>query len=100
MNHIINQNEYKDSPVGRIPAGWTAVELNDLGVFSRGKGISKNEVVKEGFPAIRYAEIYTWYDIVIRKFISFVNSNSAEASKKLTKNDISSGEVNLFSSSG
>ena len=49
MNHIINQNEYKDSPVGRIPAGWTAVELNDLGVFQEEKEFLKTKLLKKVF---------------------------------------------------
>ena len=30
MNHITNQTEYKDSPVGRIPAGWQSSQLGDV----------------------------------------------------------------------
>ncbi len=76
------------------PERWTLTPLSNLGVFSRGRGISKSETVSAGIPCIRYAEIYTDYDICIRSFKSFISPVSAESSKKLNQNDI------IFAGSG
>ena len=74
--------------------GWTLTPLSNLGVFSKGRGISKSETVAAGIPCVRYAEIYTDYDFYIRSFKSFISPASAESSKKLSQNDI------IFAGSG
>ena len=38
---------------------WETKRLGDLGIFSKGKGIKRNDVSQEGYPCIRYGEIYT-----------------------------------------
>ena len=77
-----------------VPAGWISSQLGSLGVFSKGKGISKKETLPDGIPCIRYAEIYTVYDFRIKTFKSFISPITAKTSKKLTKNDI------IFAGSG
>lgn len=90
----IGQSKFKDSPLGRIPEGWEVVLLDNLGVFSKGKGISKNQLSLSGYPCIRYGEIYTNHDTVIREYFSFISPKIAEESYKIQKNDI------LFAGSG
>jgi type I restriction enzyme S subunit len=65
-----------------------------IGSFSKGKGISKNEVIEDGIPCMRYAEIYTEYDIVLKNIKSFIDEKSALNSKQLKQGDI------LFAGSG
>ena len=77
-----------------VPEGWISSQLGSLGVFSKGKGISKKETLPDGIPCIRYAEIYTVYDFRIKTFKSFISPITAKTSKKLTKNDI------IFAGSG
>ncbi|WP_417872673.1 restriction endonuclease subunit S [Xanthomarina gelatinilytica] len=87
----------KDSKLGVIPDGWKIKTLDELGTFSKGKGISKNEILEEGeigLPGIRYAEIYTMYDFYTDNFKSHVNKESAENS-----NEIQFGDI-LFAGSG
>lgn len=76
-----------------IEDGWK-VTLKDLGTFSKGKGISKAEVKKEGLPCIRYGEIYTQHDYVIRRFTSFVSAETAKSAQRLKKYDL------IFAGSG
>lgn len=73
---------------------WVEKKLGDIGTFSKGNGISKDEVLSEGLPCIRYGEIYTSYDFVINEFKSFINKESIENSRRLCENDL------LFAGSG
>jgi len=80
--------------VNGLPEDWEIVKLVKLGSFTKGKGISKGEVLDSGYPCIRYAEIYTEYNYVIKEFKSFINEESAKNSNELKQNDI------LFAGSG
>ena len=71
-----------------LPQGWEETFLGEVGEFSKGKGIAKKEVVSTGIPCIRYAEIYTDYDFVVRKVRSFITADTASNSKKLKHGDI------------
>jgi type I restriction enzyme S subunit len=92
MNY--NKTIYKDSPLGKIPVDWEVKTLGELGTFSKGKGILKEQVISEGLPCIRYGEIYTTYDFIIRDFKSFINEDVAKESKEIKRGDI------LFAGSG
>lgn len=71
-----------------IPDGWHEVKLADLGVFSKGAGILKDEVLDSGNNAVRYGEIYTRYDFKIKKIHSFISDEVAAGSKKIKYGDI------------
>ncbi len=77
-----------------IPEGWNIFRLGDLGKFSKGKGILKEQVIPEGLPCIRYGEIYTTHDFIIKDFKSFISEDVAIESKEIKKGDI------LFAGSG
>lgn len=85
---------YKQTDVGVIPEDWDLRRLGDLGVFRKGKGIKKDEVISDGLPCIRYGEIYTHYNNIIRKFNSFISEEVASQSQKIKKGDL------LFAGSG
>jgi len=70
------------------------VRLSELGELLKGKGIPKSDVRNEGFPCVRYGELYTKHHRVIRDFHSFIAEEDRSKSFKLKKNDI------LFASSG
>jgi len=80
--------------MSKLPEEWEEVKLSELGSFSKGKGISKSEIIDNGLPCIRYAEIYTDYDFVIKDFKSFISEEVAKNSVELKQNDI------LFAGSG
>ena len=54
---------------------WYEVKLNDIATFSKGKGISKNDISDEGIECIRYGELYTKYGEMIYKTESKTNLN-------------------------
>ncbi|MCB0539455.1 MAG: hypothetical protein KDE33_18215, partial [Bacteroidetes bacterium] len=60
-----------------IPIDWTIIQLGALGTFSKGKGILKEQVISEGLPCIRYGEIYTTHDFIIKEFKSFISGDVA-----------------------
>ncbi len=85
---------YKQTEVGVIPEQWEVKQLGEVGSFSKGKGIRKDEVVANGVPCIRYGEIYTHYNDYVPGFFSFIPPEVANKSKRLRKGDL------LFAGSG
>ena len=90
MNNSKNIKPFNDN----IPYGWVEGTLGNLGVFSKGKGILKEQVVSVGFPCVRYGEIYTTHDYIIKEFKSFIPNEIAKESKEIRRGDI------LFAGSG
>lgn len=80
--------------IGKIPSHWEIKRVSNFGVFSKGNGIKKDEVKIEGFPCIRYGEIYTKYDRIVYNTISFIDEETSTKSVKINKGDI------LFTGSG
>ncbi len=81
----------------RLPgftADWKEVRLGDLGSFSKGAGIKKDDVVSAGVPCVRYGQLYTEHDSVIRSVRSFVSTKVASTSRPLVVGEI------LFAGSG
>ena len=72
----------------KIPRNWEVAFLGNLGEFSKGRGISKNDTSSRGIPCIRYAEIYTDYDYVIKRFRSFISKDKVSTTKRVKENDI------------
>ncbi|MCF4174468.1 restriction endonuclease subunit S [Vibrio sp. McD22-P3] len=53
---------------------WEEKKLGDVATFSKGKGISKADIVEDGAtPCVRYGELYTTYNEVIEKIKSKTN---------------------------
>lgn len=77
-----------------IPQGWSVKSLGQIGVFLKGKGIAKTEIVETGKPCIRYGEIYSEYNYFVEEFKSFIDETSAKNSEPIYKNDL------LFAGSG
>lgn len=94
----LNPNvKMKDSGVdliGEIPEGWKMIRVSNFGTFFKGNGIKKDEVKEEGFPCIRYGEIYTKYDRIVYFPISFIDLETSKNSVEIKKGDI------LFTGSG
>ena len=85
---------FKKTKLGWIPEDWEVSRLFDIGIFYKGKGISKKELSPVGLPCVRYGEIYTRHDFTIREFYSFICREIARQSQKIYCNDI------LFAGSG
>ena len=73
---------------------WRKMTLGDVGIFSKGSGITKNELVDHGIPCICYGEIYIKHNFRIRNFYSFISDTNQAKRKLLKKNDL------LFAGSG
>lgn len=67
--------------MNKLYTNWREVKLVDIGVFLRGFGISKKDLSDSGTPAIRYGNIYTKYDFIIKNISSFTNSKGTELKK-------------------
>ena len=70
------------------------VSLSELGTLLKGKGIAKSDVQEEGVPCVRYGELYTRHQRVIRKFHSYISHEIKADSFLMQKHDI------LFAGSG
>lgn len=88
---------YMQTKLGCFPEDWSIKSLDELGEFSKGKGIAKKDILEDeidGFPCVRYAEIYTIYHYNATSLKSKINQESAENSNPINYGDI------LFAGSG
>ncbi|NOQ14147.1 MAG: restriction endonuclease subunit S, partial [Methyloprofundus sp.] len=79
---------------GELKSGWVVKTLGNIGKFSKGVGIRKNESLSGELACIRYGEIYTKHNDFIKTFYSFISVNVSSTAKKLKQGDI------LFAGSG
>lgn len=73
---------------------WEYKQLSSLGSFSKGVGISKADIVPQGAPCIRYAEIYTKYNFQFSQCLSHIPTEIAQKSTPIAYGNI------LFAGSG
>ena len=87
----------KDSLLQNNLDGWTKHKLSLIGVFSKGAGIAKDQLSETGHNAVRYGELYTHFNIKIKKIYSHIPNSIIPATKKIKYGDIlfaGSGETN------
>ena len=77
-----------------LPKGWQRVKLGEFGTFYKGQGITKADLVKDGIPCLRYAEIYTKYDGIVNELFSSVSPDVATKATPIQSGDI------IFAASG
>lgn len=72
----------KKMPALRFPefeGEWSMKLLGDVATFSKGKGVSKSDIDENGkFECIRYGELYTHYNELIKDVISKTNVDEKE----------------------
>lgn len=73
---------------------WETKRLADLGPFSKGRGIRRDQVSDEGVPCVRYGELYTRYHDYVMAPISRVSTAVARTALPITNGDL------LFAGSG
>lgn len=73
---------------------WAEVPLSEVGALIRGRGGSKADAVDNGVPCIRYGDLYTRHDNVVRDVQSFVAASRASAYTALQFGDV------VFAASG
>jgi type I restriction enzyme S subunit len=77
MQKIFSQEIRFKGAIGSDFPEWEKKKLEEVTSFSKGKGISKDDLVESGsLKCIRYAELYTLYDEVIDHVISSTNLES------------------------
>mgnify|MGYP001164644583 CR=1 FL=1 len=85
---------YKQTEVGVIPEDWEVKSLGSFGDFSKGRGIRKDEAQSGDLPCVRYGEIYTHHNDIIRECNSRISQSVAKTAKVLKHGDV------LFAGSG
>jgi len=74
--------------------GWNTAKLGDLGTFSKGNGVRRDQSLSGDLPCIRYGEIYTQHDNFVKEFYSWISPEVAASARRLRQGDI------LFAGSG
>ena len=85
---------YKRTAVGVIPEDWEVKTLSEIGAYSKGRGIKRDDISDNGIPCIRYGEIYTTYDNYVSRLVSKISAEIAAQSQEIKKGDL------LFTGSG
>ena len=99
MSHYKPYPAYKDSGVewiGRVPAHWEVLRLANVGPLVKGNGGTKADDADDGIPCIRYGDLYTTYDFVIRKIKKFILPESMSNYARIQFGDLllaASGET-------
>lgn len=78
LNPIVEMKDSGVEWIGEIPSSWDLRKGSTLGHYSKGNGIRKDEVKEEGFPCIRYGEIYTKYNHKVLEVHTFVDKGVTE----------------------
>ncbi len=97
MSHYKTYSAYRDSGVewiGPVPKDWSLLRLANVGSLMKANGGNKQDDTDSGVPCIRYGDLYTTYDLLIRHIGKFI---SPEAEADYTT--IQYGDI-LFAASG
>jgi restriction endonuclease S subunit len=73
---------------------WEVKQLRDLGKFLKGRGVSRDQAQSGSLPCIRYGEIYTVHQNIVRSFSSWISADVAATATLLRCGDV------LFAGSG
>lgn len=85
---------FKRTEVGLIPEDWDITALGALGAFSKGRGVRRDEASSGDLPCVRYGELYTHHNDIVREFNSHISQSVASGSAPIKQGDI------LFAGSG
>ena len=73
---------------------WETKQLGEVGTFTKGRGIKRDDVSAEGLPCVRYGELYTRYQDYILKVTSRIPPSVAATALPIKTGDL------LFAGSG
>lgn len=73
---------------------WQTTSLGKLGLFLKGRGVKRDDVISTGVPCIRYGELYTAFRDYTATTRSFVSQNVATSALPIRTGDL------LFAGSG
>lgn len=89
--------EYRASGVawlGEVPGHWGVNTLRQLGPLFKGQGGSKEDIVPDGLPCVRYGDLYTTHRFHIREARTRISPERATAYTRIQHGDV------LFAASG
>jgi len=75
MSHYKPYPAYRDSGVewiGEVPERWSLLRLANIGPLMKANGGNKQDDADNGIPCIRYGDLYTTYDLLIRHIEKFI----------------------------
>lgn len=75
MSHYKPYPAYRDSEVewiGEVPEHWSLLRLANVGSLMKANGGNKQDDADIGIPCIRYGDLYTAYDLIIRHIGKFI----------------------------
>jgi type I restriction enzyme S subunit len=73
---------------------WEVKRLGDVGKFLKGSGVKKDQTRSGSLACVRYGELYTLHNDVVREFQSWISPEVAATAVRLKQGDI------LFAGSG
>lgn len=80
--------------IGEVPEHWSVLRLSNIGQISKACGGNKQDDSESGTPCIRYGDLYTTYDIIIRDIKKYITQESESNYTPIKYGDI------LFAASG
>ena len=78
----------EDEILFEIPDSWEWARLESICDLLRGSGIKRADVAADGFPCVRYGELYTTYATSIIDVASYTSKEVFDASKKLEPDEV------------
>ena len=78
MSHYKPYPAYSDSGIewiGKVPDHWDVIKIARLGQMAKANGGSKQDNVDSGIPCIRYGDLYTTHEYVIRESRSYIGAD-------------------------
>ena len=88
---------YRDSGVewlGDVPEHWEVRRLVRIGSFFKGGGGTKEDETDGGVPCVRYGDLYTQHEYLIRRTRAHIAEDAADNYRELENGDV------LFAGSG
>ena len=91
--------KYKDSGtewIEVIPEKWSVLRLANIGSLMKANGGNKQDDAFKGVPCIRYGDLYTTYDLIIRDVKKFIAHGAETAYTAIEYGDVlsaASGET-------
>jgi type I restriction enzyme, S subunit len=80
--------------IGAVPAHWSVKPLRLVGRLLKGTGGSKEDIVEEGVPCVRYGDLYTTHNNFIEEARSYLTEERAQDYTPIEYGDV------LFAASG
>ena len=97
MSHYKPYASYKNSGIewiGQVPDNWSLLRLASVGPLMKANGGNKEDDKDSGIPCVRYGDLYTTYDLLIRDVSKFINPEAETDYTTIKYGDI------LFAASG